>query len=1202
MHKKHIFLGTIITSLLLGFTTLSAQGSKIYDGPDDPAADILAERDGTMNGNNVLLYFRNTTELSDCCNLGYWVSRWPNDYSGSKMHDGICILLGARVYLENDTIPVTDMSEIQSRTDLDTLYFCQSSFRVYMDKNPEGTLEWALYPVFGYFNVVNPHPAMSNKPDSWPVAGWPAAGDELKWQGVWNGRFGLGEMRADLETYFVANDAQDQEWLGPEDVVKYYPRPGVKIGDKRPEVSVQKGLPWGGVGLRVEVRGFQWKNPEAADCIFWEYSIANISDYDIPEMYFGYQIDNAIGGEEYDAGATSADDVAYYNKDLEMCFSWDLDGQMIGGGGVPGCMGIAFLESPGIPDDNIDNDEDGVIDEQRDNPAGQWVSPMTGVDNLADWNRFRGIEDPADTSTIRWHWEGDEDQDWRDGIDLNGNGTYAYQVNGSWLLEEGENPGDDVGTDGSGPFDLDYPGPDANGTEGNHKPDLEEGVGSEPNFGYTDVGESDMLGLTTFKYLLEWQAGTGGPRTAADDESIFLWLMENDKPFDEFQGEPKNFIEQFASGIFTLYKGRTERISMSELHALERLHEQTAPPFTAPALYKLKQVVQAIYESDYQFAQPPIQPALTATPGDGKIVLSWDNIAEEFTNEPLLGNINDFEGYKLYKSTDPFMSDNKNITDGFGTIKQIKPLFQCDIVDDRKGFTDFGYLNGAGFYLGDDTGIRNYYIDTDVENGRTYYYVLVAYDYGIKKEDVEVGPSENTYTIDLNPDETINSITRNVAIAVPHQLAAGYVPPEIKDLDYNNSFGKNIVNPEIIVSSFLRNGHEYKVKFGVDTSDTRRYTEHGYIYRNETIDVYDMTAGDSLVYHEDPDNYTGNNYRFYREEANFTDVQQGYEFDPTKELVTTQFDGLVLKYFVPTLEAQFDSVNSGWIVGNSEIEIIQPIRDYARWFCYDFDIIFTEDAVNYNTLESTASIFDERLLLISGSKLLIDHPLPFYVLNRSVKDSAGNYWPVELVVHDVNDNDQFDWMTDRILVGFKNTLGRAAGRWGGLAFIFHFRNVDSEELLPNPGDSYHVTFLRGFTEEDSVTFRIEKNQEVDKKSLQETMDKITVVPNPYVVTNTMEPAVGNWDKNQSRRILFTNIPAQCTIKIFTITGILIDVIEVDNFAQTGPYWDTNSEANGTVHWDVLTKEGLDVAPGYYLYHVKSKLTGDEKIGKFAIIK
>ena len=39
-----------------------------------------------------------------------------------------------------------------------------------------------------------------------------------------------------------------------------------------------------------------------------------------------------------------------------------------------------------------------------------------------------------------------------------------------------------------------------------------------------------------------------------------------------------------------------------------------------------------------------------------------------------------------------------------------------------------------------------------------------------------------------------------------------------------------------------------------------------------------------------------------------------------------------------------------------------------------------------------------------------------------------------------------------------------------------------------------------------------------------------------------------------------------------------------------------------LHWDMLTKEDLEIAAGYYIYHVKSKVTGKEKLGKFAIIK
>ncbi len=73
--------------------------------------------------------------------------------------------------------------------------------------------------------------------------------------------------------------------------------------------------------------------------------------------------------------------------------------------------------------------------------------------------------------------------------------------------------------------------------------------------------------------------------------------------------------------------------------------------------------------------------------------------------------------------------------------------------------------------------------------------------------------------------------------------------------------------------------------------------------------------------------------------------------------------------------------------------------------------------------------------------------------------------------------------------------------------------------------------------------------------------------------------------------MFTNIPAECTIKIFTSSGFLVDVINV-----------ANPSKQGIIHWDLRSKEGLEVAAGMYFYHIKAKATGDEKMGKFAIIK
>ena len=72
----------------------------------------------------------------------------------------------------------------------------------------------------------------------------------------WDGRFGRGVIYADMETYFVANDAQDQEYLELGDRVRYYPRKGKNIGDLKDDVTIGKGKPWGGLGIRVEAADF----------------------------------------------------------------------------------------------------------------------------------------------------------------------------------------------------------------------------------------------------------------------------------------------------------------------------------------------------------------------------------------------------------------------------------------------------------------------------------------------------------------------------------------------------------------------------------------------------------------------------------------------------------------------------------------------------------------------------------------------------------------------------------------------------------------------------------------------------------------------------------------------------------------------------------------------------------------------------------
>lgn len=1139
-------LSLLIVICLAG--DLFSQG-KIYQGPDDPAGDIAAEREGYMTGNRVYLYFQNTTELSDWPRVD--ASLWPNTYEGTRTLDGIGLLVGARVYIENDTIPVDKWEDILSKSNLDTLYYLQTSYRQGMDTDPTGTIEWGYYPVFGYFNENSEYPAMSNRPNSWPPLGWPSSGNELKWPGEWNGRFGRGVIYADLETYFVVNDAQDQEYLGIEDRVKYYPRPGIHIGDKKPDVTIQKGKPWGGIGTRVEQRGFQWNNPQARDAIFWEYTIANISEYDLPEIAFGYWVDTWIGGE----GAS--DDVGFFDTYVDMAYCWDTDGVGFGGR-TPGTLGFAYLESPGIPYDNMDNDNDGLIDEKRDNEATTLLGPTEGIANLTDFLKFYKLSE----NDLKPHWDADEDQDWDDGNDRNGNGIY----------ELGEDPGDDVGLDGVGPGEINYFGPDEG--ECNHKPDYKQGVGCEPDFNATDVSESDMLGLTSFRLF-----------NIPNENSCYHWFCGDKSMWDligkqaliEWSGNLTNLILTFASGPFPLYKGREERISMSELHSYDPLAGLNSPDHSAPALFEQKRIVQVIYEKDYRFAQPPRMPTLKATAGDGKVILTWDNVADTRTRDPFVGNVNDFEGYKLFRATDKKFSDPQIITDGYGTLSALKPIFQCDKIDSISGFAEFGNVNGMLYYLGNESGIVHHYVDTEVQNGRTYYYALVAYDYGV--ESLGISPSENRVVIDLDENENVRFFGQNVQIVTPHQKAAGYIPPSIEILNNDICLGSGTVMPEILADDVLKTDHVYKIKFMADSIIQISNYDHGLLYATNGYFVYDVTEGNQLVYQEDFAHQSGDNFMY-------NDSLDYYYLNPHKQVFSDVFDGMRLRLEQRVITAEYDYENSDWVKGSAPINITLTTNE-SFYFPWEYNIIFTADPAAYvGRVSRTRSIRDEfgkgRL-----QGLLTGENFSFYVLNKSFMDSAGNYEKLDLVVQDLNGNNQFDYLQDRIFVGPLNSRGD----WAGTAFIIDFFGAKNESELPQPDDVYQINFKRPFFVTDSLTFTVKAASDLNADLLKEKIKKIRVVPNPYIATNAMEPAVSNIYLNQRRRILFTNIPASCTIKIFTSSGVLVDEINVNNPSD-----------EGIVHWDLLSKEGLEIAAGIYFYHVKATATGDEVTGKFAIIK
>ena len=72
------------------------------------------------------------------------------------------------------------------------------------------------------------------------------------------------------------------------------------------------------------------------------------------------------------------------------------------------------------------------------------------------------------------------------------------------------------------------------------------------------------------------------------------------------------------------------------------------------------------------------------------------------------------------------------------------------------------------------------------------------------------------------------------------------------------------------------------------------------------------------------------------------------------------------------------------------------------------------------------------------------------------------------------------------------------------------------------------------------------------------------------------------------------MPSPATLRIFTVSGVLIREIDITDSDLTSAY-------GGSYVWNMLTKDNLEISYGIYLYHIEAKGVG-EKVGKFAVIK
>ncbi len=1160
----------ILIFLLLAFVVSSVLSAQEHV-PSKFRGDVNLRRNSNVDGNNIRATIFNSGYSGKPDNRPDYVAyEWPKNTNRIYISI-IAAWLGGEVKGEdNGKVQIIDMPVW--RTD------------------PSGN-SWNMEPVPGFSNPLSSEIARSDDETTWPTeaqGGWADKEEDPAdpgWPGSWNGFFGKNIFNADQEFFYKTSDDLYNKFA------------------YRPDATDPSRA---GLGLLMDVRIMAWSQILISDVVFSIHDVLNdgtklidrsaflifLADFvggdgtdDFPfidlQTDIAFLTDNdRIGTEAFGSAPVGVASIKYIetpgnqvdgidndgdanrNEELLSRFSGDVEtvlpvfteadfearflspGDKIvlieeetfnriittypEGGGVVRSLdreytlpaeGLTVMEDTTA--DSYDDDFDGLIDEdiplhlERFDEITETTQPVRYINYL--------YFEPGDTIKRGFGAPGknleydytvvapmidesrddgfDNDDDWD--ITLDDNGLDGVRNSG----DEGENDG--VPTSGTG---TDFPG--------------------EPNIDKTDVSETDLIGITS---AIQVPVGQINYNRVPDN---YIWSdFMSPGNFDLVRqiGEYDTFV---SSGFFPILPGERQRMAVSVAIAGGGINKQAD---IESAIEKQRQAELA-YNADYQFAQAPLQVTLRAVPGDGRVTLYWDDIAEisfdRYINR-IGGDGDDFEGYRVYKATDAAFLDAKVVTDAYGVKILNKPIAQFDKDDGITGLHPID-INGVKFDLGNDNGLVHEYTDYDVINGQTYYYAVTAYDFGY--EPGRIPPTESTIRVDVDLQGNMK-LGSNVVIVRPAAAAAGYLPPEMESFVHSSGGASGEVRVDIVDPLALNEGEEYSITF----EDTIVVQDNNEILTTKNYSLKNVTRDLIMI---DADTNISNN---------------------SERLV---YDGFKLN-FTNVEKVEINDAKSRW----SDPEV----------YDYDFQPVVFISVKGIQKPNDYLIIFDEVGFSTSYDTLISFLPLPAKDVNFKVYNLTDRKF-IEFAFSEVDGDDgrftinaDNSNLADAIYFLEEDDKGKLNYTWQLIL------NKKSGIRNPDAGDSLSVVLNKPFLSSDEYRF-VMKNSSVSSELAKNELEDIRVVPNPYIAAETWEPRNTYTSGRGPREIHFINLPYKCTIRIYNVNGVLIKTIEHESIYE-----------NGTAVWDVLSSESFEIAYGVYLYHIDAPGVGETK-GTFAIIK
>ncbi len=580
-------------------------------------------------------------------------------------------------------------------------------------------------------------------------------------------------------------------------------------------------------------------------------------------------------------------------------------------------------------------------------------------------------------------------------------------------------------------------------------------------------------------------------------------------------------------------------------------------------------VAQLMFENNWAFPSPPPAPKVTVTPGDGKIVIVWDNSPENFADpfypimispaagDPVADTLYrecDFEGYRLWKSRTGVEGDWQLM--GQWDIENAITLLPGDV-----------YVPGLGNASGEESnnlGLVYSYVDEDVINGVPYYYAVTAYDY-------------NT------PGDHVNK-NQDVWVSLESGFFAKTVTPraepcDIMPMETDVSLSRGHTNVASVTGSVIETpmavtGDTYKLVWG-ETFHTDADPVFSYRIYNETKGEW-VTATPSPV-------RTPTEARSYTNPEGES-VEEWYGTFTTPVFDGIRLTGEIIVDLTPKADTLGNNISAvrlpdsikvttgnypedalgiaGWFVPSGTETGFGISPENKKWAFKGGVDIEVRWIMEGDTL--TCEVWDVR----NGAQI------PANTLTDDGWCFSGKM-PIKAPKAYLTANDRAIWFyICGVRYNFNQGSGMTADQFAQIANGDVWRIYSScDAVMPCRGNE----------------FTIETNAMQYGKT--EQLDMVRVVPNPYVVRAA-------WDLSRDYQwVHFTHLPSECTIRIYTLSGDLVRKIEHSATSEDGIFGDVG----GMEAWDLMSSNNQLIASGIYLYHISTP-DGEEKVGKFAIVR